>query len=281
VWGKRSRPVLPDDSAYVHVLRESACPGPLILHVQMDGQDVAQLEKGQNTRIQLAPGEHRMHVRPWKVAMRNTAEQEQSLTLQPSEELDVMIKCRLRGLFQKDVIEIAETPWRGKVRNGQPVARVSTVDWSRYQFYVVETGLRQEWTGSSSFTEDNRGSDVAARRQRTVETEWSRGVSLGGSTDRTRSVAAGLGIGWLTLQSQVETTVSHWFSLQQSERCRIEQVLELEIPARTFVQVTVVWKTLWQEGVVRVVGPRGPAPDVPFRFVHSREFDRYTTTTPR
>jgi hypothetical protein len=119
---RSAEPAVPDDSAYLHILRESACQGPIFLNIQLDGQRVAQLEKSTNHTARLAPGEHRLHVAGWKLASRNLDPAEQTIHLNPSEELDLLVSCTRQGWFKHDSVIMKEYPWRGKVRDGRPAA---------------------------------------------------------------------------------------------------------------------------------------------------------------
>jgi hypothetical protein len=271
---RSAEPAVPDDSAYLHILRESACQGPIFLNIQLDGQRVAQLEKSTNHTARLAPGEHRLHVAGWKLASRNLDPAEQTIHLNPSEELDLLVSCTRQGWFKHDSVIMKEYPWRGKVRDGRPAARSSFIDWSQYDISCYDQGLSMEPAGRTSFIEDNRQGDTPVRRQQVVRHEWVRTVSVGAEQTDTRGISLGLNVGWLTIEWQVEQAVTRQFSITGSERHSFEQAVETEVPARSCIQVFIEWKHVWRHGFVRVTGPRGYWANIPYRFIYGVEFDR-------
>jgi hypothetical protein len=84
-------------------------------------------------------------------------------------------------------------------------------------------------------------------------------------------------VGWVTVTAKAENSVTSRYSLQQGERTKVTHEVEVNVPARTRVTVFVHWKLVWHHGVVKMSGPAGSA-DVPFRFVHSLDYDRYTVS---
>jgi len=274
---RRQREPEDDYSGHLHVLRESACPGPMELVVQVDGMDVTSLEAGDAKSVRLSPGSHSMHVRAWYWAMRSVGTAEWDFNVVAGEEIEVMLRC-VRHFLIKDEIRIRQLAWRGKVlEDRHPVRAGRTPDWSQYQFEVFETRFNVEPAGERHFVEDNTYSDVSSTRVLRVENEWSRTVILGGESTVTRGVTLQIGVSWLNIQPKLESTITHLYSIEQGERHQVSEEVQVEVPARTRLEVVVSWRTVWREGLVRITGPGG-AVDVPFKFVNSMEFDRYTTS---
>jgi hypothetical protein len=279
MFGRKRRELVPDDSGWLHVLREAACPGPSEVYVQVDGIDIAHLGKGKHTSARLAPGEHLVHVRPRAGSWRSWQPHEQSITISCAEEREFTIRCQTGGFFKKNTINMHERPWRFQVRTGRPPSGKPAVDWSRHTFQVFETGLVQEPAGQTSFVEDNSASSLSSSRSTRVENEWTRTIVIGGGATATKGVSAGLRVGWASVEASVENAVTSQYAIEQGERRQVSQEVSVQVPARSRVEVLVSWRLTWQTGFVRITDPKGTTTDVPFKFVHSLDFDRYSVSS--
>jgi hypothetical protein len=279
MFGRNRRELVSDDSGWLHILRESACPGPREVRLQIDGMDVAKLTRGKSKSVRLAPGEHRIHLRSSAGNWSSWVPLEETLRFAPGEELEFTICCVAGGFIKKPLIAMQRRLWRDQIRHGkQPVARQG-VDWSRHSFQVFETGLVQEPAGQTSFVEDNTGSSVSSSRITRVENEWTRTIVIGGGSTTTNGISAQLNVGWVSVEAKTENAVTSQYSIEQGERRQVSQEVQLHVPAWSRVDVRVSWKLVWQTGFVRITDPNGAITDVPFRFVHSMDFDRYSVST--
>jgi hypothetical protein len=279
-WKANSRPELPDDSAYLYILRESACPGPYQLYLQVDGVDQAQLEKGHYATIRLAPGEHRLHLRAWELAWRSIGTAEMEIEVEPNEIRELTVRVEQKFL-QKDVIHFFPHAWRNKVRDGaRPPDIPGTIDWSRYRLEIVETGLMEEPAGPTSHVEDNTDSDLPIWRQTKVANEWSQDIVLGGEVGYTKGVSARLGVSWLSVEAKLEKNIKRQYAIQQGQRQLVAHEVQIQIPARSRVQVTVNWKRIWRQGLIRIHdATNGTMAEIPFRVLHSMDFDRHSISS--
>jgi hypothetical protein len=266
------------DSAELHVLRENACEGPLILHVQVDGRDVISLETGHEGAAWLAPGEHHLHVRAWSGAVSSWEPFEKDFLSEPSAHQDFAIRCTRGRWFQKNRIGVFERTWCDRLRAPQAVAGPKNgIDWTEYSFEVIEHGLEEEPAGETSYIEDNLHSSISSTRTITVENEWTRTLIFGRDQTHTQGISATIGVSVLSLEARLETAVTSHYSIQQGERQTFSQEVQERIPAHTRLKVIVDWKYVWQNGVVRISG-QDKTIDVPFRLVQSLGFDRRSLT---
>ena len=268
-----------DDSGFIHVLRESSCNGPWVLIIEIDGRDYARLSKGQTQSIRVAPGKHRVKARPWGMASNSVPPEEGEFAVDPQGNVDLVVRCdRGGGLFKKLYMTLEERRWRGLVRMGGDPPPERAVDWSSYRFDVTEVETVVEPAGSTSHIEDNSMSDVPSTHKITVENEWTRTIVVSGESQMIKGFAAGLGVGWLTLSAQVESSLCSQFSIQQGERRTVKQEVEVLVPAGSRLTITVHWKLAWRKGYVTIVGPGGQT-IVPYQFIQNVDFDRYTVSS--
>lgn len=269
-------PLVGDDSAYLHFRRESSCEGPFFLTVEVDSRDCAKLRKGGDRTLRVAPGEHRVKVRGAGGAIPAAT----MVQAGPREDVDLVLWCHKKNSFwdfPKSVVNIARRPWRGLVRGDGPTPSERTVDWARYRIEILDTKLTTEPAGQTEHVEDNSRSDGSSVRRSTVENEYVQTIVIGADTTETRGFAATLGVGWLTVAAKVENAVTSRWSIEQGRHQKVKEEVELYVPARTRITVVVHWKIIWQHGHARISGPAGSV-DVPFRFIHSLNFDRYTSS---
>src|SRR6266516_6830999 len=217
-WKSNSQQVLPpDDSAYLYILRESACPGPYLLYLQVDGVDQDQLKKAQYATVKVAPGTHLIHLRAWELTLDNVGTTELEIELDPGEIREFTI--RVEKKFWKDKINLFPRAWRNKIRHGNaPPDIPGTIDWSLYRFEITETGLTEEPAGQTSQTEDNMSSDIPVLRQTRVEQEWSQDIIVGGEVGYTTGISTRLAVSWLSVEAKLEKSIKRQYTIQQGQR---------------------------------------------------------------
>jgi hypothetical protein len=263
------------DSVLFHVLRESSCPGPSAINVQLDGRDAYSLAKGESGEIWLVPGQH--HVRLWSPGTwTNWDFDEETHDYPPASHQDFVVRCA-SSWFKND-ITLASRTWCDRFATLRALERGESIEaLDKFAWEIVEGPLLVEPTGETFYVEDNSGSSVSSLRVHKVENEWTRTVIVGSDFTQTKGVALQIGVSLLALEAKLESAVTSRFSVKQGERRLIAQEVQVQVPAYSRLEVRVAWKMIWQTGVIRVTGRRKTI-EIPFRFAHSQEFDRHTVS---
>jgi hypothetical protein len=74
----------------------------------------------------------------------------------------------------------------------------------------------------------------------------------------------------------MENSLSVRYSPSWKQSITREQNTAISVPAGRKIKVTVRWKRIWQEGVIVLRHPSGPAAHVPFRVTVMLAFDKET-----
>jgi hypothetical protein len=248
--------VLPAPQAsWLYLLRETLCPGPKIVTVQINGRETQVLSPGNHFEVVLRPeSSHRVVISGKKVRRAF------DIVLEQGEIAEITFTFRTRALG--DRIDYRAQPWRSQVSLvSPPIKDVS--------FKVVGE------TVAYRHLEPERRDYVNDLPQR-VEQEvsygriWTRSFGVGGEQGWNRAGGLGLNIGWVLIQGQVERTISSQYSINLQEQISISEKARIMMPPRS--RITVFWYVVekLRRGVVQVGTARnGATYYVPYEVAES------------
>ena len=119
---------------------------------------------------------------------------------------------------------------------------------------------------------DNSKSSMPTMRVVRLTREWAKTYALGFERAKTNRGSAGISH-ILTLQTEAERTLRDTYSVTSERREIFEEVVTLNIDARTRSEISFFWKEVHQEGTVLLSGPDLEV-EIPYDVVVRVTFDQ-------
>ncbi len=143
---------------------------------------------------------------------------------------------------------------------------------------LIDSGRTLEPIGDEVRTIDNARSDVQSVRRIKATRRWLRRCEVGWEQSESRISGINVDPGLLvTLKHEVENAVRRSHSASDEQEDTFEEEIEITVPGRTAVQVTLSWKRIWQEGLAVCTAPSGQVIQLPYRLVAGVTFDQRIT----
>lgn len=141
---------------------------------------------------------------------------------------------------------------------------------------VMETGRVDEAIGQDVRSIDNSGPAATVRRIKATR-RWTRHIDF--ADDRISISNHGFKLSLAEIaafKSGAETVLHRHVGGRDETEQIFEEEIELSIPAHTTLELVMLWKRIWQEGVAIGTTATGVAIQMPFRVVVGLTFDQVT-----
>lgn len=144
---------------------------------------------------------------------------------------------------------------------------------------VTETHRSEEFIGDENRLIDNAQSSATLSRSLTLSREWSRSyvveeqkkwVGSGGITLGQENIAG--------LKLAAEKTLETRYSITQTSKQVYTEQVTLNVPANCRLRLSIVWKRVWQHGLVTFRHSDGSQLQIPFQIAVGLTFDQKQTT---
>lgn len=235
------------------------------LVIEVDGREVGRVPNGQNLVTHVESGRRNLRARMWHDPFGAYRSMLLELTLAPGE--DVRLEPRISKSAWSSQISLV------RVDEGAARPMQSAAPSAAQVLGVTETHRSEEPVGTETRRIDNTAGTSRLTRTIRVTREWSRTVSLDLNTSHGASARAQIGPNWLELRTSVEQTLSCTYSVSAGRREEFAEEIGVEVEPGTALAIVLVWKRLWQHGVVQVLS-RGRQVEVPFRVAVGITFDQ-------
>ena len=140
---------------------------------------------------------------------------------------------------------------------------------------VFETSRSERSAGSDTRSVDNSQSDTTVTRSIRASKRWTQNCRI--DVERTRVAGGGLDLKLANLASltgNIERTLRTQYSVSSEVEQNFEEEITLTVPPKTALVLIMDWKTIVQEGYVRVQDSAGRTADVPFEVPLEVTFDQ-------
>jgi hypothetical protein len=149
---------------------------------------------------------------------------------------------------------------------------------------LVERGREEEKLGDDPPVRyDNRSSTLEQHYTLTASREWRHEVKVGTERLRGQQTTGGGELSTpplsLKLEKSINETLKKSYSISVGKVEKFQQTIDLRVPARTLVLITLQWKRIWQVGEILVETRHGSI-KVPFSSLAGVAFDVHTETKP-
>jgi hypothetical protein len=143
---------------------------------------------------------------------------------------------------------------------------------------ATETARTPEYIGDDTHIIDGSASAISARSTIRASRRWRHAYQINKELARSVSGDAGLANFLpITLSARLDQTIKNAYSLETEEEQVFEQSIELDVPARTKLIVTLRWKRIWQDGYL-VITQGTSTVEVPYRVAVQLSYDQTLQT---
>lgn len=238
--------------------------GANALVIEVDGRELGRLRHGRSLVIDVESGRRNLRARqPWKLGLRTVLLE---LTLAPGE--DVRLEPRFSQSGWTAELSLVRIDGGVAVPSMQPATPSAA-----HVLDITETHRSEEQIGTEKRRIDNTAGTTRLTRTIRLTREWSRTVSLELNASHGSSIGTQLGPNWLELRASVEQTLSRNYSVSEGRREEFAEEIGVEVEPGAAIAIVLVWKRLWQHGLVRVLSG-GHQVEVPFRVAVGITFDQ-------
>jgi hypothetical protein len=168
---------------------------------------------------------------------------------------------------------------RRSTRRREEPLQVSLSD--AYNLSVVPGERRSEPSGVDTYDFDNSGSSSTSVQ--TLIAKHSSGFVMAFETERAteRNGQASVGLlNFAQVEGLLRSTLRQQHSLQSTSTLYFEHTSQINIPARTHVQVRLNWRRIWQDGVINLTTRAGVGISLPYAVTVDLTFDaKHTDVT--
>ena len=139
----------------------------------------------------------------------------------------------------------------------------------------VEIRREEEPQGAEHRIIDNSRSPVSVTRQVLIRQEWIKTYKIDFENTLTVGGEGSVGTELLAkLKFKIEDKIKLGYSVTKEERHSFQEEVTVQVPPRTRIRLTILWKRLWQTGEVRIQLPLGKEMRVPYRVAQAPTFDQ-------
>ena len=143
---------------------------------------------------------------------------------------------------------------------------------------ATETARSPEYVGDDVHIIDGSASAISAKSTIRASRKWRHAYQIHKELARSVSGEAGLAnLLPIKLSARLDQTIKTAYSLQAEEEQLFEQSIELDVPARTKLIVTLRWKRIWQNGHL-VVTQGASIVEIPYRVAVQLSYDQTLQT---
>jgi hypothetical protein len=144
---------------------------------------------------------------------------------------------------------------------------------------ATETLRYSEYIGDDEHIIDGTNSAIATRTTVRAARGWRQAYSLNVENAQTRTIEGGTGsLLPVSLRGLLEKAITETYSLNVENDNQFEQEVDVEVPPRTMLTLTLRWKRIWQGGLLSVAFDERTV-EVPYRVAVGVSFDQVLSTS--